>query len=65
MGITHEVLAFQVDNAVHSFGTALAHDLQSVEGKNHKEIEKKQKAILSRWLGMPQQFRDPAAETVT
>lgn len=56
-----------LDEAVATFGNALSAELADVEGKDRREIERKQEAILLRWLGdeegpAPGQFRDPADE---
>lgn len=53
--------AFCFDRAVITFGLAVEHALHGVEGKNAKEIERKQARELDKWLGRKQQFRDPAA----
>lgn len=52
-----------LDNAVFAFGTALSNELQAVEGKNQKEIERKSQRLLAKWLrepGMKQKYADPA-----
>lgn len=55
-----------LDNAVFLFGTALTHELESVEGKNSKEIKRKQDRILSKWLRTPgeaKKFKSPPNAT--
>jgi hypothetical protein len=55
--------AFRLDRAVWTFGTELTAELNKVEGKNDKEIRKKQERILKRWIPeanqMPTKFREP------
>jgi hypothetical protein len=48
-----------LDTAVAEFGNALEGELKSIEGKNKKEIAVKSNRLLSRWLDMPLQYRDP------
>lgn len=52
-------MAYCVDNAVFSFGSALNAELESVEGKNKKEIKIKRERVMTKWLGLPQKFRNP------
>lgn len=49
-----------MDNAVAHFGTALESELEAVEGKNSRAINKKRERIMTRWLDLPQKFRSPA-----
>lgn len=68
MGITGEVRAYMFDSAIQAFGTALTNELQGIEGKNKKEIERKQERTLRKWLpdlgeGKPK-FKDPAQKVV-
>lgn len=62
--ISDELAAYCFDRAVQTFGDALAAELQSVEGKNKREIERKRQRILSKWIPESKasgvsQFRDP------
>lgn len=52
-------LAFCLDNAVYTFGSALEMELKGTEGKNKKEIQNKQQRTLDKWLDMPLKFRSP------
>lgn len=57
-----------LDNAVYTFGTALKNELAEVKGKNDKEIERKTKRILDKWLDdgvQRSRFRDPAKKDAT
>lgn len=70
LGISQEeepVLAYSVNRSVAVFGNSLTNELEKVEGKNEKDIERKRDRILQKWL--PDQgsgkkkkktFRDPA-----
>ena len=42
-----------------TFGLHLENELDSVDGKTAKEIERKRSRILARWLDMPQKFKEP------
>lgn len=57
-----------LDSAVFTFGSALQSDLDAVDGKTAKDIEKKRKRLMRRWLPDAKQdgprFRDPAKQTV-
>lgn len=57
--------AFSLDRAVALFGNALQSELDSVKGKNEKEIERNRAAVLDRWLPelkdhKVQRYADPA-----
>ena len=43
------------------FGRAVESEINSVEGKNKKEVTVKTNRVLRKMLGLPAQFRDPAA----
>lgn len=43
------------------FGTSLEAELDSVEGKNSKEINKKRERIMEKWLDIPRRFKSPMA----
>jgi hypothetical protein len=51
--------AFCFDQAVAIFGAALEAELDSIEGKNAKEIARKRDRVMRRWLGLPMRFRNP------
>lgn len=55
--------AFCFDNAVCTFGRALEGELDSIEGKNMKEVTRKRDRLLRKWLGLPQKFRNPVGPT--
>jgi hypothetical protein len=57
--------AYCFDNAVSTFGVALDAELDSVEGKNSREITQKRDRILRKWLGLPMKFRNPGGPTAT
>lgn len=52
-----------MDNAVSLFGSTLEAELESVEGKNSKEINGKRTRLMEKWLDMPRKFRSPMAST--
>lgn len=41
------------------FGNALEAELKNIEGKNKTEISVKSNRLISKWLDMPMQYRDP------
>lgn len=54
--------AFCLDRAVATFGNALKAELESVEGKNAKAVERKRSQILGRWIPEAREqrkFADP------
>jgi broad specificity phosphatase PhoE len=57
-----ELAAYCFDRAVLTFGLAVEHAVESVEGKTTKDTERKRQRELDRWLGTPQKFRDPLAD---
>ena len=59
MAVEDVWLAYCVDNAVHAFGSALEAELKSVKGKTDEEINRKRERILTKWLDLPQRFRNP------
>jgi hypothetical protein len=59
LGVTDVWMAYEVDSAVYTFGSALKGELESVEGKNKTEIKKKRERILRKWFDLPQKFRNP------
>lgn len=59
LGVTDVFMAFCLDSAIYSFGTALQNELDGVEGKNKNEIKRKRERILGKWLGLEQKFREP------
>lgn len=48
-----------LDSAVHMFGVAMTNALNSVEGRNPADTEKKRTRELHHWLGTQQTFKDP------
>jgi hypothetical protein len=67
MGIEDDYIAYCLDQAVGFFGRHLQAELDRVEAKNQSEAEWKQRQILDRYLGEPDNkpsrgsFADPAA----
>jgi hypothetical protein len=59
--IKDELTAWSFDRAVLNFGAEVEADLESIEDKNGKALERKRTARLNRWLGTAPQFKDPAA----
>lgn len=62
LNLSSDFDAYCLDNAVATFGNHLSAELESVEGKNKREMERKREAILRRYI--PQQakarkFKDP------
>jgi hypothetical protein len=57
--------AYCFDSAVATFGLALESELDSVEGKNSKELNAKRDRTLRKWLGLPMKFRNPGGPTAT
>lgn len=43
------------------FGSSLEAELDAVEGKTSKEINKKRERIMEKWLDIPRRFRSPMA----
>lgn len=60
--ITDELAAWSFDRAVLHFGAEVEADLDSIEDKNSKSLERKRTARLNKWLGITPQFKDPAAK---
>jgi len=58
-------VAYCFDNAVVAFGRALEAELDAVEGKNSKEINRKRDRVLRKWLDMPMKFRNPGGPTTS
>jgi broad specificity phosphatase PhoE len=52
--------AYCLDIACAEWGKAIENALGDVEGKTKKEVQRKSEQVLRKWLGLPQQFRDPA-----
>jgi hypothetical protein len=65
LGVTDEYAAYCIDQSVYTFGSALQHALEEVEGKTKEEIKRKRVRIITRWLGGEQQYRNPMAPTAT
>lgn len=59
LGVTDAFMAYSIDNAVFTFGTALQNELDNVEGKNKNELKRKRERILQQWLELEQKFREP------
>lgn len=59
LGVTDVYAAYCLDSAVYTFGRSLEAELESVDGKNKGEIKRKQERVLTKWLDMPQKFRNP------
>lgn len=73
--IDHPVAAYFFDRAVYTFGSTLAAELESIKGKDEKEIEGKRLRVIERWLpkavdatGKPApakaRFADPASRSI-
>lgn len=56
-------MAFCFDSAVSTFGIALESELDGVEGKNSRDINRKRDRIFRKWLGLPMKFRSPGGPT--
>jgi hypothetical protein len=41
------------------FGTTLESELESVEGKNAKDTNRKRQRLMTKWLDLPQRYRSP------
>lgn len=66
--IHDEVAAWSFNRAVYLFGSELDAELQAAGdgAKNQMQAQARRQAVLNRWLGAPQQFKDPnAAESGT
>lgn len=61
LGIDDVYAAYCLDNAVALFGSNLEAELNSVKGKNDREIEKKRERLMTKWLGLPMKFKSPMA----
>lgn len=66
LGIENTWDRFKVDRSVAVFGNALKAELEEVEGKKKKEIQKKRDQVLSRWFpearsAEPKKFKDPGS----
>lgn len=51
--------AYCLDTACATFGRNLEAELESVEGKNKKEVQTKKQRLLAKWLGQELKYRDP------
>lgn len=45
------------------FGSTLESELESIEGKNSKDINRKRQKLMTKWLDLPQRYRSPMAAT--
>lgn len=65
LGIENTWTAFQVDRSVAVFGNALKAELEEVEGKKKREVQKKREQILNRWFpearSGKKKFKDPGS----
>lgn len=64
LAIKGPVRRFVFDRAVYVFGQTLSNELEAVEGKTSKEIERKRNQIIRKWLPEAaggRKFKDPAA----
>lgn len=61
LGISDPWTAFCLDNAVSYFGTSLEAELESIEGKTAKEINKQRERTMDKWMGIPQRYKSPGA----
>jgi hypothetical protein len=57
--------AYCIDQAVYTFGSALQHELEEVQGKTKDEIKRKRVRILTKWLDGEVRYRSPMAPTKT
>lgn len=64
LGITDHFTAFQVDEAVGTFGNLVHAEMDDVEGKKKEEIRGKRQMVLDRILGFETKFKAPPAGTV-
>lgn len=64
IGLTSDWQAFCFDRAVAAFGNPLEAELNAVEGKNKKTVERKREQILRRWIPEAREtrkFADPGS----
>ena len=57
-----EITAYCFDRAVHLFGSSLKAELDSVDGKTDKEIQRRRARILRKWIpeaASSRAYRDP------
>jgi hypothetical protein len=60
VGISHEYVAFCVDQIVFRWGTYVQGELDSVDGKDKNQIEGRRRAVIHRLLGEKRQrFASP------
>ena len=52
-----ELTAWSFDRAVLNFGAEVEADLDKIEDKNTKSLERKRTARLEKWLGIQPQFK--------
>lgn len=65
LGIEDAYTAYCFDEAVAEVGTTIAAELDKVEGKNQKDIERKKAMVLAKWFGSSMTkhlFRAPEVE---
>lgn len=57
-------VAYCLDRAVTTFGTAVVNELDAVEGKNKQEIENRRARVLARYFPSETgaRYRDPAKQ---
>lgn len=62
INIDSDWTAFCFDRAIATFGNALNHELESVEGKNAKTVQSKREQVLRNWIPEAREtrkFKDP------
>jgi hypothetical protein len=65
LGVEDAYAAYCIDQSVYTFGSALEHELEEVEGKTKEEIKRKRVRIITKWLGGELKYRSPMAPTRT
>ncbi len=43
------------------FGNTVTNELDKIQGKSSKEIDRKRERVLNKYLGIKPKFRDPAS----
>lgn len=61
--IKDEVTAWSFDRAVFLFGSGLDADLKNAakDAKSDSQANSRRQAVIAKWLGKPQQFKDPSS----
>lgn len=60
LDVADRYAAYCLDSAVGIFGRTLESELNSVEGKNPKQVATKRDRTLKKWLGIELEYRGPS-----